>query len=71
MDFRGAVTGGSLSFNNGQARAIDMPLAFVGTPTVNFHGPVALDGTVYVLDPDTVNFRERVACALLTGPNFW
>ena len=71
VDFRGAVTGGSLSFNNGQARAIDTPSAFVGTPTVNFHGPVALDGTVYVVDPDTVNFRERVACALLTGPNFW
>lgn len=71
VDFRGAITGGSLSFNNGTTRAINTAGAFAGTPTVNFHGPIDLDGTVYVVDPNTVNFRERVACALLTGPNFW
>ncbi len=71
VDFRGAITGGSLSFNNGTARAINTAGAFAGTPTVNFHGPIALDGTVYVVDPNTVNFRERLDCALLTGPNFW
>ena len=71
VDFRGAVTGGSLSFNNGTTRAINTASAFVGTPTVNFHGRIALDGTVYVVDPNTVNFREGVACALLTGPDFW